>query len=447
MCVVTWCLAFLPQIALGAPESVAIVASGEELGNLEPCGCYEGQLGGIARRYSFLDFFRKRNTVVLPVSLGDLSRGYGRQEEIKAEVFFRALEAMGYVAHNLGEKDVELGPQALSYLSNTGGLVFLSSNVEITSPFPVKIQRYVIKECRETKRPFRVAFLGILSRSLLGEGTTPDFANVCDPIASIKPIIGLVRGKADLIVLLSHAPAEESVDIAKAFPEIGLVISGHGKDEPNDSVLSVDTATIVSAGTKGKYVGAVKYAIRDGGAERKSVEVVPLDRAFKDSLKMVSLLRDYQQSLQDEGLLTKITPLPLAEGLSYTGSPVCGACHKIIYDHWKHTRHGGAYNTLVRGGQQYDPECVKCHTTGYGYESGFWDYERGRHLVDVGCEACHGAGSGHVKNVNEVYGFTDENTCLTCHDGEHSPKFQFKEYQEMIKHPEEVLQKSKNRKP
>ncbi len=437
---VAFYLVFLPPMASGAPESVAIVASGEESGSLEPCGCYEGQLGGIARRYSFIDFLKKRNAVVLPVSLGDLSRGYGRQEEIKMDVFCRALEAMGYVAHNLGEKDVEIGPQTLSYLSNTGGLVFLSSNVEIMSPFPVKIQRYVIKECLETKRPFSVAFLGILSRSLLGEGAL-DFVNVRDPIASIKPLIGFLRDKADLIVLLSHAPMEESVEIAKSFPEIGLILSGHGKDEPNDSILSVGATTIVSSGTKGKYVGAVKYVMRNGVAEKKSVEVVPLDRAFKDSLKMVSLLRDYQQTLQDEGLLTKTTRLPLAEGLSYTGSPVCGTCHKLIYNHWKNTRHGGAYNTLVRGSQQYDPECVQCHTTGYGYESGFWDYENGRHLLDVGCEACHGAGGGHVKNVKNPYGFVAENVCFACHDSEHSPKFQFKKYWETIPHPEEVLSK------
>ena len=52
--------AFLPLKVYGSSESLLIVFSGEETGNLEPCGCYEGQIGGISRRYTFIDSFRKK---------------------------------------------------------------------------------------------------------------------------------------------------------------------------------------------------------------------------------------------------------------------------------------------------------------------------------------------------------------------------------------------------
>ncbi len=44
-----------------APIPVTFVFSGAEMGYLEPCGCSEGQLGGIARRASFLRGRRARS--------------------------------------------------------------------------------------------------------------------------------------------------------------------------------------------------------------------------------------------------------------------------------------------------------------------------------------------------------------------------------------------------
>ena len=39
-------------------DTVTLIFSGGELGYLEPCGCSEGQLGGIARRDSSVKCFR-----------------------------------------------------------------------------------------------------------------------------------------------------------------------------------------------------------------------------------------------------------------------------------------------------------------------------------------------------------------------------------------------------
>lgn len=418
---------------------ISIIFSGEELGNLEPCGCYEGQLGGISRRYSFIDFFRKQKNLILPVSLGDLPKSSSRQEEIKLEILCRAMGEMGYVLHNLGEKDIEINPQILSFLSQTNGVNFLSSNVKIVAPFPIKINRYVIKECFDSGHSFKIAFLGVLSKSLISTHVS-DYVNVSEPVKALKPLVKQLCGKVNLIVLLSHASLEESIKIAKFFPEIGLIITGHNMDEPNDVFYSNNTP-IVSSGTGGKYIGIVKYFTNNKALERKSVEVIPLDNKYKDSEEMVLLLKEYQQILVDEDLLSKTPQAQLPGGLSYVGSFTCGICHKVLYDHWSKTTHGASYDTLVDVGHQYDPECIKCHTIGYGYTSGFLNYEKNKNLINVGCESCHGAGSGHIKNVESPYGFTDESNCEICHNSEHSPKFQFKEYWEKIKHPEEILEK------
>jgi len=421
-------------------QEVAIVFSGEELGSLKPCGCYEGQLGGISRRHSFIDFFRKQKLKILPVSLGDLPKSCGRQDEIKMETLCRALGLMGYVSHNLGEKDIEINPQILSFLSQTQGVEFLSTNVNIDAPFPIKISQSVVKECFDRGSPVKIAFLGILSRSLLGSNLS-EYITVSEPIKALKPFVTQLRNKVNLIVLLSHAPLEESREIAQHFPEIGFIISGHNIEEPKDSITYVHNTPIISPGMGGRYVGIARYGVHNRTLVRKSVEVIPLDHSFQESQEMVSLLREYQDIVKEEDLLGKTPQATLPNGLVYTGSFACSVCHKIIYDHWYKTTHANAYNTLIGVGHQYDPECIKCHTTGYGDVSGFLNYEKNQNLINAGCESCHGAGNRHIKDVNDAYGSTDERSCVVCHDSEHSPKFQYKEYWKKIEHPKESLKK------
>ena len=356
------------------------------------------------------------------------------------EIFCRAFGEMDYVLHNLGEKDIEIGPQLLNYLSHTSKTVLLSSNVQLVASFPVKINQYVLKECFVSGHILKIAFLGILSKSLLNNSIL-EYINVEDPVQALKPLVKQLQGKANLIVLLSHAPLAESIEIAKYFPEVGLIITGHNIEEPIDSITYINNTPIASPGIEGKHIGIAKYSMNNAVVERKSVEVIPLDSKYKDSQVIVSLLKEYQQMLADEDLLSKIPQAPLLNGLSYVGSSICGMCHKVVYEHWSKTTHGTSYGTLVRKGYQYDPECIKCHTTGYGYVSGFLNYEKNNNLINVGCESCHGAGSRHIKYVTETYGVTDESDCVICHESEHSPKFQYNEYWKKIKHPEEIVKK------
>lgn len=111
----------------------------------------------------------------------------------------------------------------------------------------------------------------------------------------------------------------------------------------------------------------------------------------------------------------------------FVGSARCAECHNNIHSDWSQTLHGNALATLEAIGQGSNPDCVICHTVGYGQEGGWVDRATTNDLANVGCEACHGAARDHTSNVS------DENLrppkdisaeiCGQCHTGERHPNY------------------------
>jgi len=106
----------------------------------------------------------------------------------------------------------------------------------------------------------------------------------------------------------------------------------------------------------------------------------------------------------------------------YIGTGKCRLCHLKDHKTWKKTKHATAFDALVDA-ERADPECVRCHTTGYGRPGGYVDEKTTPKLKNVGCESCHGPGSAHVaaakkkpkgdwdKNIDK----TPVNKCIQCH--------------------------------
>jgi hypothetical protein len=99
------------------------------------------------------------------------------------------------------------------------------------------------------------------------------------------------------------------------------------------------------------------------------------------------------------------------EGHAFIGSSKCKKCHIKEYKSWSETKMANAFEQLRPGERaeqkvaagldpekdySTDPECVSCHTTGYGREGGFVDEATTPDLIGVGCEMCHGAGGTYV---------------------------------------------------
>ena len=144
------------------------------------------------------------------------------------------------------------------------------------------------------------------------------------------------------------------------------------------------------------------------------------------------------------------------------GVPKCKMCHKAKtgdqFKIWTESKHANAFETLKNeksasiaaemglGNAWEAPECLKCHTTQHFTGAAINAKAKYELAEGVGCEACHGPGSGykskktmkdHDASVAAGMWVPDEASCVKCHN-EESPTFagfDFAARWEEIKHP------------
>ena len=418
----------------GSPPDFTLVVSGQELGYLEPCGCAEGQIGGFPRRDSVLLQLASGGKNLLRIANGNLISDAGRQSELKAEIGFTALKEMEYAAFNVGPRDLLLGIEQLNYFSNTSEIPFLSANLfhgeaRVFQPFALHTGH--LKNLQR-----QVAIVGITSQQfeIYAENASADLM-LKAPENVLKELIPKLSSACEFIVLLAHAGIDEAKALAKAFPQIDVIIVGDEHLETLSEPIFIGDTVLLNPGTKGKALGMLDVRWDKGGKHIEShFELQTLSERIPDSPRMMDMIFMYQQMLAAENLSAAVEREIPSTGGMYAGNGSCKTCHPSEYASWKKTKHSHAYHTLVEKGHENDPDCLTCHTVGFGFQTGFISEPQTPTLMDVGCENCHGVGGNHVKNPQKGYGQVTKANCLTCHTTENSPNFDYDVYFPKILH-------------
>jgi hypothetical protein len=84
--------------------------------------------------------------------------------------------------------------------------------------------------------------------------------------------------------------------------------------------------------------------------------------------------------------------------------------------------------------QDYNPECVSCHVTGFGYIGGFLRPDHTPEMTGVQCEMCHVAGAEHAAYPQPGFGQISPLACINCHTSDKSPNFDYVTYYTRVAH-------------
>ena len=363
------------------PPSIIILYTGGTKSHLEPCGCYQEQSGGLPRRAYLVSQIRKLGIPTLLVDVGDIFDGSEAIDAQRCRVNLKAMSMMGYDAVALSQNDLAYGDVYVGEQFAAASFPFLGEHCLYTQPAVV-----------QTVGQTTIALVHASNR-----GELPN---------------------ADLLIALGKQASAEPSDI-------DVVIS----PEDGEPKQRMGYPLWVGSTSEGKTLGFLALWVNSAGELTKHhAAQLTLTGDVPGAESVRQLLTGFYREIAQTSEHNPIFAEQLLEKQAkngYVSASACRACHEQEYLEWAATRHAFAFETLLKKERYFDPTCVSCHTTGFGYQTGFQIGEASSTLKGVQCETCHGPGKKHVGNPKKtnVRRAADTSLCLNCHDTKHSPGF------------------------
>jgi hypothetical protein len=381
--------------------------------------------------------FRESNPASLVLDGGDFFGAKSPpRERDKSKLVTNIMGMIGYDAVGIGEGELRYG------------LGFLRAQLEANKIPAVSANLVYIDTGRPIVEPYRVIKRGGLKigvtaiapslEELRDKEPLKDWRDqnvtVTDPKTALSEVVERMRNKekVDMVVVLSHLGDETARTMVEEVPGITVWIEAHNRgrlvkpEKVGETILtacrgrssgyselylSMDDQKMVS-----NFVGQAKTLEDKGPADEAAVALIA---EFKkgDQKPVRPRAERAEQPRFNAAMVNEDR---------YSSVESCKKCHMKIYDSWTHTAHASAYATIAETDQWNDPDCLMCHTTGYGTMS---DPESGMiepKYWNVQCESCHGMGTKHSRAAGAEK--VPEHVCLECHNQSNSPKFDYQTY-------------------
>ncbi len=356
----------------------------------------------------------------------------------------------------LGVDAVGVGDRDLRY-----GYAWLKSQVKRAST-PIVCANLVDKSTKKTAFPpmliskkvpnLKVGFFSLISDKVdLGPGR--DSLSVEDPHAAARRAIADLRKQgATVVVLLSQLGKVESEDLVTAVDGLDAVIVGR-----NVSLLQkgrlIKNTILTYGGERGQYMGRTVLSLDKsrkvvasesdtymlGPEVGERADILALVKSFEDAFNEKMRRQEKETAAQTQSVKNQ-------EGQDhFLGSELCIRCHAEEGAQWKTTSHSVAWQTLINAKKDATPECIGCHVVGYNQPGGFVSATSTPNMSNVQCENCHGMGTRHEAFPSSTRAVTAQ-VCITCHQGENDPEFNWEKKLPMIAHDNLSGQTIKNKK-
>jgi len=398
--------------------NITMIFTNNISGKMEPCGCSGIKNGGLARLGTYLKELRDERGGILLVDGGDLLGK--RVFPGKIKTFFEIMNILNYTCLAPGEEE-------LPYLQD----------IYKYSKTPVVVRNY--KDGKKHKSFFSKVLTDGWGKKIkvrIWGAVTPRFADE-NSKASILPMDKAAfslppkkkRGVDIFNILLLHGSLSDARSIARMRLGYNIIIAAHEGPSLGAPIIINDTY-ILRVDPQGVYVGRASISINAGILRDVEVDVETVSGELKEDEIVQKKIVAYRASLKRTGALSYFAEKKSVKGgLQFIGVKKCGECHPKNLDAWEKTKHYTAFSSLQDVGQSYNPDCVMCHSVGYGFISGFTGENKTPEFINVQCENCHGAGSAHAAAPKENRLTTPkEELCLGCHTDERDTHFIFEEY-------------------
>ncbi len=360
------------------------------------------------------------------------------RERDKSKVVSHIMGLINYDVVGIGEAELRYGLGFLRAQLDAHELPAVSANIVYRdSGEPVFAPYRVVK--RGGLKVGVTAISGDME-ALRGKEPIKDWKDqnleLSDPKTTIQTVVETMRTKekVDVVIVLSHMGDQVAMKMAEELTGIDVWIEAHNRgrlvrpEKKNGIIfaacrgrssgytelyLSMNEERLVS-----NFVGQARTLESKGPADETAIAVMA---EFKKAGQkpVQARARKAERPRFDAALVNEDR---------YVSVESCRKCHADVYESWTHSVHASAYATIAETEQWNDPDCLMCHTTGYGMMS---DPESGMiepKYWNVQCESCHGIGTEHSRLTGSAD--VPEHVCLECHNQSNSPEFDYTTYLE-----------------
>jgi 5'-nucleotidase/UDP-sugar diphosphatase len=259
----------------------------------------EGEVGGLARLAGVADAVRAENEAAgVPTFLliaGDMLQGTPYSTVYRGEVEFTCLNEMAVSAMCLGNHEFDYGQENLRDLMELADFPVISANVSAAAGNGAFAKGFVWLEAGDS----RVLVIGLTTpetsittapRNVVGLEFT-------DPGATAKAVISEYGEDADAIVALTHLGFENDLALARAVPELDVVVGGHTHTEV-DEPAKAGKAVVCSAYEYGIYLGRMDLEVDDeGDVTTTAYRLIPVNAAAPEDEAVAGVIDGYETGL------------------------------------------------------------------------------------------------------------------------------------------------------
>ncbi len=464
-----------PATARQDPSGAILFFSADTRGYLGPCGCSENMRGGIDRAAFQVLEARKGPLPVLYVDGGDslfgethLKPAQVPQEERKARALAEAMKRMGLAVRATGELDDVRGAdfrQGLGLPELATGQVRVlpagARKVGVVAAKDAPQLREASARARSEGADFVVALFhgtleatqaaaaqeGLAADLVLATHTANEFSGEENKLVrAAVPVAALQsKGRSLLRVDLAYGPGPGRFTLQKTQEDTEREVStldarmGLLDKEINSPSIAPELKKLKQAKLEElvarKQTLLTAPVVAPAGVNSFALRFLPLESTLPSHPEARALLTAYDKDVGQMNLAWakehgQDCPAPAKGKAAFVGNASCAECHEEAFPLWKQSKHSHAWETLETAGKQFHLNCVGCHVTGYEQPGGVCRLDKVAGREDVGCESCHGPGSLHAEAPadDNIVGKPGEALCVTCHNPENSPHFDFATY-------------------
>ena len=282
---------------LGAQTKSAVILTTASVGGETiTCGCQKKELGGLARRATFIKTQRTKNPATIVVDAGDFGSHAEYEPWMRTEFQIDMMSKLGYDVVTPGPSEMMMG------LDKERALFARAPQIKVVSANIVdkKTQKPLWEDFTIIDRGgVKFAVTGITDGSSYkfkqtqGQIKSDDF-DFKDPRASLQRVIPQMRQQADVVVVLLHTGSGDAKHMMEGISGVDAVVVGHLPDYKFLPEV-VGRTVLVQTGARGQYMGRLELNLNGNKVVGHKGEAQALGETVAVDPEMDSLVKAFNK--------------------------------------------------------------------------------------------------------------------------------------------------------